>query len=255
MELTKRLKKIASLVDQDMSVADIGCDHGYIPIYLAKEGISGNIIAMDVNKGPMEKAERNGRAYLVDPYITYRLSNGLDKLEPGEVDCVIIAGMGGKLIESILKADVTKSKTYQRFIVSPHRDVPVIREALAELGFLIIEEDLLLEDGHYYHIIVGENTQKTGVRPDLNQDYQQIDDNDNHLLQFDNDKVKLLEIYNKYGKLLIRNKHPLLKEEILKEITGYGKVLNEIKDKDLLHRVEELKRLIEDGKKVLEWLE
>ena len=101
MELSSRLKTIASFVSEGMCVADIGTDHGYIPIYLTSEGMTDKAYAMDVNRGPLERAGENIRKEGLDGRIECILSDGMEKL-PIDADSVVIAGMGGDLMEQIL---------------------------------------------------------------------------------------------------------------------------------------------------------
>ena len=102
LNLSDRLRLIAGLIKKGSKVADIGTDHGYLPIFLVKSGITDRVIAMDVRKGPLKKAEDNTRAFCVSDQIELRLSDGLAALEKGEADTVTISGMGGRLIQSIL---------------------------------------------------------------------------------------------------------------------------------------------------------
>ena len=104
MQLSKRLEAIVKLAGTCHCVADVGTDHGYIPIYMTEHHLTEKAIAMDVNKGPLERAQRNIRAYRMEQQITTRLSDGVAKLKAMEADCVIIAGMGGLLTIRILEA-------------------------------------------------------------------------------------------------------------------------------------------------------
>ena len=102
--LSQRLKLIAAFVPQDSRIADIGTDHGFVPIYLAKQGRIKSALAMDVRKGPLERAAVHIKeAAVSDIPIETRLSDGLQKLKPGEADTVIVAGMGGELELRILR--------------------------------------------------------------------------------------------------------------------------------------------------------
>ena len=93
MELSKRLTKVASLVTEGASVADIGTDHGYIPIYLIENNIAARAIALDINKGPLERARMHIVGHGLKGQIETRLSDGLKEVKPGEVDTMIAAGM------------------------------------------------------------------------------------------------------------------------------------------------------------------
>ena len=102
MELSKRLKEITLLIDKCNIIADIGTDHGYIPIYTVQEGLCTKAIASDINKGPVDKARMNVRREGLERFISCRQGPGLSTLEPKEAEAVIIAGMGGNLIRDII---------------------------------------------------------------------------------------------------------------------------------------------------------
>ena len=105
MKLTNRLLKIASLVSENKRVADIGTDHGYIPVYLLNKGIIDFAILADVNKGPLENARSEVKINKLEDKVDLRLGSGIEVLKKGEVDEVIIAGMGGILISELLEAN------------------------------------------------------------------------------------------------------------------------------------------------------
>ena len=95
MNLSKRLERLTDFVSEGNILADIGTDHAFVPIYLVSENKVPTAIAMDINEGPLEKANRNIRSKSLENKIKIRLSNGLDKLEAYEADTILIAGMGG----------------------------------------------------------------------------------------------------------------------------------------------------------------
>ena len=165
MELSKRLKAIADMVEEKTS-ADIGTDHGYLPIYLVKEKGLEKVIACDVNKGPLKKAEENISAFNVGDRIQTRLGNGLEKVSPGEVECITISGMGGMLIISILKDGIETVKSAGRLILQPQHDIPRVREYIMSIGFKIDKEDMLIDEGKYYTVISavkGEDTAYSNI--------------------------------------------------------------------------------------------
>ncbi len=102
MQISRRLKAVAALVTGDGTIADIGTDHAYIPIYLIQTGAAAHAIAMDVNPGPLARAQEHIGQYGLSASIETRLSDGLARLRPGEADSVVIAGMGGALMTRIL---------------------------------------------------------------------------------------------------------------------------------------------------------
>lgn len=155
MAISKRLKTIADLVTPGYRVADIGTDHGYVPIYLLRQGISPFVIAADLSPGSLEKAriqaERAG--FLEAGMMECRLSDGLGGIDPGEVDSIIIAGMGGILMERILQRGMETVSCSKELILSPHRDVQLLRDFAEEHGFLLSEDFVLEDKKKKYHIL------------------------------------------------------------------------------------------------------
>ena len=153
MGLTKRMQQIADLVTPGLVVADIGCDHAFLPIDLVSRGICPSALAMDVNKGPLERAKAHVKEAQLEDRIELRLSDGMTKLKPGEAECAILAGMGGKLICRILNDAPETLSTLKELVLSPHADVREVRLFLDAHGFRIVQEAFLLEEGKYYTVI------------------------------------------------------------------------------------------------------
>ena len=103
MQLSKRLLEVSGLVSYGSRLADVGTDHGYIPIWLTEQGAIRSAVAMDINRGPLLRAQENIRRHRLEEKIKTRLSDGVAELRPGEADSVVIAGMGGSLMVKILK--------------------------------------------------------------------------------------------------------------------------------------------------------
>ena len=150
MELSKRLSAVAGLVTEGASVADIGTDHGYIPIYLVQSGKCPFCIAMDVNKGPLERARLHVKGHLLGDQIELRLSDGLKELKAGEVEEMIAAGMGGNLVIRILQDSPRVSDSLKCLILQPQSEIAKVRRYLNTHGFRIWQEDMVFEDGKYY---------------------------------------------------------------------------------------------------------
>lgn len=153
MRLSKRLEAVASFVPQKSRVADVGTDHGYIPIWLVEQGIAEYAIAMDVRKGPLMRAEEHIRQHRLESRIETRLSDGLSQLRPGEADTVVIAGMGGELMLRILRDGAHVWDSVSRFVLSPQSELETFRRGLEEMGFAITEETMLREEGKYYTVM------------------------------------------------------------------------------------------------------
>ena len=150
VQLSDRLRAVASLAAPGSRIADVGCDHGYIPIYLYLEGRIPGAIAMDVNRGPLLRAEQHIREYGLGKYIETRLSDGVKALAPGEADTVIIAGMGGPLMEKILTEGRSVLESVSELILQPQSEIGAFRHYLLEHGYRITAEDMVFEEGKYY---------------------------------------------------------------------------------------------------------
>lgn len=150
MQLSKRMTLLASMVTAGSRLADVGTDHGYIPIALVQEGKIPSAIAMDVNRGPLSRAEEHIHSCGLDGCIETRLSDGLQMLKPGEADTVLIAGMGGALTIRILRGGKHCLDTVKELILQPQSEIHLVREYLGRNHFRIEEEDIVLEDGKYY---------------------------------------------------------------------------------------------------------
>ena len=150
MQLSQRLSSVASMVTAGNCLADVGTDHGYVPIYLYERNIIPRAIAMDVNKGPLERAALHIAESGMKEAIETRLSDGLTALKPGEADSVVIAGMGGPLIIRILSAHPEITESLKELILQPQSEISEVRIWLYEQGYEIIEEHMVFEDGKYY---------------------------------------------------------------------------------------------------------
>ena len=153
IRISDRLRIVAHMCDKGAVVADIGTDHAYLPIYLVQEGIAPSAIAMDLRKGPLEKAKKHICDNCLEDRIQTRLSDGLEKLSKNEADIITICGMGGRLIADIVTKgkDVITQNTI--LVVSPQSEVGEFRHFLVSQGFEIEDEQMLKEDGKYYFII------------------------------------------------------------------------------------------------------
>lgn len=152
MHLSKRLTRVASFVTKGNRVADIGCDHGYVPVYLVKEGIAYTAIAADVRKGPLSRAQEHIKEYGLEDKIETRLSDGLEKIMPGEVQSIIMAGMGGLLMIRLLTLGRETAKQADELILSPQSDLDEFRRFVVKDGYTICQEAVVKEDGKYYFI-------------------------------------------------------------------------------------------------------
>ena len=153
IRISDRLRIVAHMCDKGAVVADIGTDHGYLPIYLVQEGIAPSAIAMDLRKGPLEKAKKHICDNCLEDRIQTRLSDGLEKLSKNEADIITICGMGGRLIADIVTKGMNVITQNTILVVSPQSEVGEFRHFLVSQGFEIEDEQMLKEDGKYYFII------------------------------------------------------------------------------------------------------
>lgn len=225
IQLSKRLQAVADSVTKGTIVADIGTDHGYIPIYLVSEHICDMAYAMDVRKGPLERAKANVDKMGLSDKIEVRLSDGLKKLKVGEANSIVISGMGGYLITEILDARKDILENVKELILSPHSDACVVRHYLHNNNFKIVSEHMLMEEGKFYTIIKAQQGQE----------------------EYDK------EVFYKYGKELLYNKEETLKKFLQIEIKKYENVKaileknnNEAQKKRMLE-VEEILKYMNEG--------
>ena len=153
IKLTDRLQVLADQIKQDETMADIGTDHGFLPIYLWENEISPKVIMADISPGSLEKARVNCYENYPDVKFDLRLGNGIQILENGEVDAVVIAGMGGKLMTEILGENLEKSKSFGKLILQPRNGQAKLRSWLIENGFSIIKESLVRENKYICEVI------------------------------------------------------------------------------------------------------
>lgn len=137
-------------------LADIGSDHALLPSYLAKEGKISYGVAGEVNQGPYEAARRQVFGSRLEHIVQVRLGDGLAVLEPNEVDCISIAGMGGSLIVSILSAQPEKLEGVKRLILQPNVGEDTVRRWLRNEGWALLKEHILEEDGKIYEVLLAE---------------------------------------------------------------------------------------------------
>lgn len=230
LQISRRLKAVAALVSPGLVLADVGCDHGYIPIYLIQKGQIPRAIAMDINQGPLLRAKEHIREWGLETYIETRLSDGLEALEPGEAQCLVIAGMGGPLMERILTQGAPILKEMKELILQPQSEIGNFRRFLAENGYRIVEEDMIEEDGKYYPMM-------KAVQGNM------------HYIK----KAEYL-----YGKKLLEKRHPVLKEFLEKEDRASRELLDKLTQVETFSaqkRKEELLEEIRDREEALAYYE
>lgn len=230
MHLSDRLLAIAGFVSEGNVLADIGTDHGYIPIYLTENDRIPRAIAMDVNKGPLEKARKHIAAHDLSDRIDTRLSDGLHELHAGEADTVLIAGMGGALMSRIIDEGSQVLESVSELIVQPQSEIREFRHFLHDHAYKIVKEHMLIDDGKFYVIMKVVHGQES----------------------YSN------EVEYIYGHLLLNARDEVLYQLIQKELAANEKILAHLLTCDtdgIKQRIDEIKEKINYGKEALKYYE
>lgn len=151
--LSPRLAVCASFVRRGSAVADIGTDHALLPIWLVREGVAVSAVASDINEGPISRARQNIERCGMGDRVTAIVADGLAGIQPGRVSDIIIAGMGGDLIASILSAADWVKDGGIRLILQPMSHAERLREHLFTSGFAVEEEQAVRDTGRVYSVM------------------------------------------------------------------------------------------------------
>ncbi|MDR2547105.1 MAG: class I SAM-dependent methyltransferase [Lachnospiraceae bacterium] len=212
--LSKRLAAIAAFVTSGHRVCDIGCDHSAVVISLLRAGISPAAIVIDIHPGPLAIARQRIAEHDLTDQVDVRLGDGLCVYDTDEAETVIITGMGGRLIWSILAADFTKTKAIKELILGPQAEVAELRRCLRWYGFTIIDEVMVEENGKYYPLL-----KLSPYRESSNSDISEGDDP--HLYKWeaelyidsdrcfdtdDSEDIDALTLADRYGAVLIEKR-------------------------------------------------
>lgn len=199
MLLSDRMKAVVGLVQPCRSIADIGCDHGYVAIELVQNNLCQHVIAMDVHKGPLERARDNIKVYKMQDFIETRLSDGTEALYKNEAEGIVCAGMGGKLTISILEQGRELVREMKQIILQPQSEINEVRAYLRKNGFVIEKEDMIYEDEKYYPMM--------RVLPKTSYE-----------IPFESSKIskeeqeRFVRVQDTYGHYLLKMSHPILKK-------------------------------------------
>lgn len=210
--LSERLHMLSRMVTPGNRVADVGCDHGFLSVYLVQKGISPKVIAMDVREGPLAAAEEHVAVRRLGAYIETRLSDGLKELKPEEADTVVCAGMGGRLMKRILTESMDKTMRLKELVLQPQSELQEFREFLRNTGFRIVDEDMVEEDGKFY-FAMRVLTQSPTV---VSQRDMPVDDPEDYL-----------RLCDKFGQKLLLGRHPVLERYLRQQ----EKILEQLKEK------------------------
>lgn len=151
--MDKRLLSLIEKIPAGKGVIDVGTDHGYVPVYLALHGYEGNILASDINSGPLRTGLQNAQEAGVEDKIGFILCNGLEKCPPEAVDTILIAGLGGDTMAGILDREEWVMDRNYLLILQPMTKAEVLRYWLVHNGFEILSEQLCEEGGKVYQIL------------------------------------------------------------------------------------------------------
>ena len=220
--LSARMQAVADMVSKGNQVCDVGCDHGYVSIYLIQQKIAPKVLAMDINHGPLERAKEHVEQAGLLKYIVLRRSDGLAAYNAGEADTLICAGMGGRLMQRILEREQDKTESFQELILQPQSELASFRKFLRDKGYSIKQEDMILEDDKFYPII------KVVFGKE---EHPQIDE----------------RLADRFGPMLLAGKHPVLIEYLQREWKNALKLKEVLKAADDSQRAKErLVRLEEE---------
>ena len=230
MKLSDRLQRISQFVTKGNVLADIGTDHGYIPIYLVEKGIVRYAYACDVKDGPLERAKEHIKEHSLEDKIETVKSDGLQNLEKNQADTILIAGMGGALTIDILSKGIDVLNTAKELIVSPHSEINLVRKYIYSIGYEITKEDMIIDSSKYYVVMKWVKAKE---------------------------KIKS---YNEcellYGPLLLKNKNQTLFTYLNHEMSNYEKIYKNIIDTDneeTIKRREDIKRRLNIIKEALNY--
>lgn len=189
-------------------LADVGTDHGYVPISLVQRKKIPKAIAMDVNKGPLQRAQEHIQEFQLEDYIETRLSDGVAKLKVGEADTILIAGMGGELVIHILTEGKEVCRSAKELVLQPQSELEKVRKFLRDNQYKIIDEDMVIEDGKYYPMLKVIPVEEDAF--------------------WDTIPEEAIPVCYKYGPLLLKNGNPSLRKFLVKQHKQLTKILKEL---------------------------
>lgn len=209
--LSDRMATVTGLVPEGVTACDIGCDHGFVAISLVEQKICPKVIAMDINRGPLLRAREHIEAAGLSAYIETRLSDGLEKLAAGEAECMIAAGMGGRLTVKILSDHPEKRSSLRYVVLQPQSEIGFVRRYLRENGLVIRREDMVLEDGKFYPMMLAEALPKENARGAEGPEGGGRE-----------------SLEDEFGPCLLRDRHPVLLEYLKRWEKHQQKILHQV---------------------------
>lgn len=249
LKMSVRLKEIAELLrcPEKLKVADVGCDHGYVSIYLVTHGIAKECIAMDVRSGPLSGAKDNIDEYGLSDSINTRLSDGVKELKQGEADALVIAGMGGNLMRRILEEGKPKELGIKTAVLQPQSDIADFRQYLRDSGFVITDERVIEEDGKFYFpmkvsLVI---TETSASHDDPGSSFESAISLIKKVAE-NADNEQLLRICNRYGECNILNRDKILEKYLLHGKKVCESILKNLDEKEHSGRIQEITTELSD---------
>lgn len=254
MELSKRLQAVAGLVTPGNVVCDVGCDHGYVSVFLAETGRSPKVYAMDVRKGPLSRAAEHVKEAGLENYIELLLSDGIKELPEGAADTLVCAGMGGRLVIKILSDSLKKVRRMKELVLQPQSEIWLVRIFLREQGFVIADEDMVEEEGKFYPVLYVKVCQE-GDGKESGADGESAAKcagkvcGAQETVRTESFRQKAAD---KYGQVLLEKRHPVLKQYLLWEEKLFSQIEKELENggKDS-EKTRERKRSLAEEKELL----
>ncbi|MCI9013658.1 MAG: SAM-dependent methyltransferase [Lachnospiraceae bacterium] len=238
--LSERLRAVASMVTPGSRVCDVGCDHGFVSIWLVEQNVSPRVLAMDVRVGPLGAAGRHVAQRGLESLIETRLSDGLHNYEIGEADSLICAGMGGRLMMRILGEEKAKTDSFKELILQPQSEIMQFRTWLREQGLRITDEKMVEEDGKFYPMMRAvpeagclgvedaEESRRSGEpgwqKPAADAERSGIQGME---------RVELCKLYDRYGGFLLQRGDSTLLAFLQKEERVYTEILDRLQGQGL----------------------
>lgn len=245
--LSKRLQAVVSMVTTGNRVCDVGCDHGFVSIYLIEQGISPGVLAMDVRSGPLGAAKEHIAERGLGLQIETRISDGLHNYDIGESDTLICAGMGGRLMMQIMSDDRDKTESFKEMILQPQSEIENFRKWLREQGYHITDEKMIAEDDKFYPMM---RVTVELCKPTGNEMLCKPSDSNS-------DAEELCKLKDRYGALLLQRKDRTLADFLRREERIYNEILtglyaNGLSDAKRESRYAEVKELLSDCRRAME---
>lgn len=241
IQLSKRLQYVADFITPEYVLADIGTDHGFVPIYQVTCKETPKAYAMDINKGPLERAQEHIAEAGLEGKIETRLSDGMHELQKDEAESILIAGMGGALMVKILTEGAHALENVKELTLSPHTESDLVRCFIRDSHFVIDKEGMVFDSGKYYVVIHA----RRAYEGDMEKMYvtdEICEDNRDYAVSGEKWKS-----YIRFGKMLIHEKSDVFIEFLDKELNTYRNIMTGLEANETeagIKRKQEVEELI-----------